>query len=369
MGDRLRSKDEEEAKRQRLSFSALPIKETKTISFEKILADSSPQQSLLLSQRESAKEERKRNRVILTFTLSGMPEKAGQLESTPGWCYSNQLIIYRAKTWELPESRCATIDRIVIRALPENVDKSVTAKFNWFGWYELLPKKSMSIQTEDKQLLSVQTQTEVEDAIQEEVKDIMDEVIAEQIREILNDAIKAEEEEKRRRAQEEEEKARREAELEALRKKLEEEERQRKMAEDRLRREEEAMRENLRLKELEMKEREAMLQREAEERRRKEEEERKRKEEEERLRREEEERKRRAAEEERLRAEEEKRQREEEERKRKEEDRLRSKEEEEAKRQRLSFSALPIKETKTISFEKILADSSLQQSLLLSQRE
>merc|ERR1712168_856911 len=163
--DRLKSKEEEEAKRQRLSFSTLPIKETKTISFEKILADSSLQQSLLLSQRESAKEERKRNRVILTFTLSGIPEKAGQLESTPGWCYSNQLIIYRAKTWELPESRCATIDRIVIRALPENVDKSVTAKFNWFGWYEILPKKSMSIQTEDKQLLSVQTQTEVEDAI------------------------------------------------------------------------------------------------------------------------------------------------------------------------------------------------------------
>merc|ERR1712002_221638 len=59
------------------------------------------------------------------------------------------------------------------------------------------------------------------------------------------------------------------------------------------------------------------------------------------------------------------RQREEDEaRKKEEEDRLKSKEEEEAKRQRLSFSALPIKETKTISFEKILADSSLQQSLL-----
>merc|ERR1712212_615064 len=183
------------------------------------------------------KEERKQNRVSLTFTISGIPERlllagpqrhcfTGRLEPRNGWFYSDELIIYRAKTWEIPEPKIASIDRIVIRALPESIFKSVTVKYTWFGMYELLPKKSMS----------VQTQTEVEDAIQDEAKKLMEEVFAEQLKEILEDVIKAEEEEKKRRAKEEEEKAAREAELEALRKKLEEEERQRRMAEDKLRR-------------------------------------------------------------------------------------------------------------------------------------
>merc|ERR1719357_360651 len=291
-------KEEEEMailKQNRLSFSSLPIKETKIVSFEKIMLGSELQQSLQETQRQLDKDERKQNRVYLTFTLSGIPERSGQLERSDGWFYSDELLIFRAKTWEIPEPKIATIDRIIIRALPENLFRRVAVSYHWFGVYELFPKKTMSVQTEEKKTMSIQTQTEVEDAIQEETKSLMEEVIAEQIKEILEDVIKAEEEEKRRRAREEEEKAKRDAELEALRKKLEEEERQRKMAEDRLRREEEAMRANLKEKEREMREREEKLKRDAEERRKREEEEKRKREEAERLR----------LEQERLRAEEE----------------------------------------------------------------
>merc|ERR1719431_1228706 len=137
-------KAEEEMKRNRLSFSSLPIRETKTISFEKILSGSALQQSLLLTQQAVDKEERKQNRVSLTFTISGIPERlllagpqrhcfTGRLEPKNGWFYSDELIIYRAKTWEIPEPKIASIDRIVIRALPESIFKSVTVKYTWFG--------------------------------------------------------------------------------------------------------------------------------------------------------------------------------------------------------------------------------------------
>merc|ERR1712142_977079 len=250
-----RVRKQEEAvllQQQKLSFSSLPVKETKTVLFEKIVCGSALQQSLMLTQKQLEQEERKNNRVFLTFTLSGIPEKNGHLERSPGWYYSDELIIHRAKTYEIPQSFVATIDRIVIRALPENLYKSVTVKQRWFGWYPLFPRKSMSVQTDDKKTLSIQTQTEVEDGLRDEAKKLMEEVIAEQIQEILNDVLKAEEEEKKRRAREDEEKARKEAEMEALKRKLEEEERQRKLAEEKLKREEEQMRNNLKQKEDEM---------------------------------------------------------------------------------------------------------------------
>ena len=67
--------------------------------------------------------------------------QTGQLESNPGWFYSNQLIVYRAKTWEIPESKIATIDRIVIRALPQDIYKSVTGEWIFpllFGMYVIV---------------------------------------------------------------------------------------------------------------------------------------------------------------------------------------------------------------------------------------
>merc|ERR1712025_680953 len=258
--ERILTEEQALLKRNQLSFSSLPIKQTKSIAFEKVMTGNALQQSLLLTQQELKKEERKQNRVYLTFTLSGIPEKTGRLEPSDGWFYSNELIIYRAKTLEIPESKLASIDRIVIRALPENLYKSVTVKYTWFGLYELLPKKSMSVQTEDKKSMSIQTQTEVEDAIQDEARNLLDEVVAEQIKEMeelrqkmAEEAKKRKEEEERRKIEEEErlrqeqdrlrreeeDRMRKEREMEAMRQQIADEEKKRREVEEALKREEE----------------------------------------------------------------------------------------------------------------------------------
>merc|ERR1712142_880162 len=68
---------------------------------------------------------------------------------------------------------------------------------------------------------------------------------------------------------------------------------------------------------------------------------------------------------------EEKRRKEEEERRRKEEDERVRKQEEAVllQQQKLSFSSLPVKETKTVLFEKIVCGSALQQSLMLKKKQ
>merc|ERR1711915_273687 len=145
---------------QKLSFSSLPVRESTTIYFDKIVAGHSLQESLLLLKQNLEKEERKKNRVMFQVTVSGIPAKAGYLEENNqlGWFYSNQLVIHRAKTYDLPECQITTLETIKIKGLPESIHKYVTVNFAFVGWYELIPEEpkiflESSIQTQNQTVL------------------------------------------------------------------------------------------------------------------------------------------------------------------------------------------------------------------------